>query len=138
MLSGRNDGKKQAKEKAKKTTLAIEEGADVNPAPAKAPAKAAPPKTKAAPAKAGPLKVKAAPPILKAEAALPPAKAKAAPQNAKTKAAPPAKAKAAPPPAKAKAAAAPKVLGCSKCRWGKGGCTQCRNPDFNGIRNGIW
>jgi hypothetical protein len=138
MLSGRNDGKKQAKEKTKKTTLAIEEGADVNLAPPKAPAKAAPPKAKAAPAKAAPLKVKAAPPILKAEAAPPPAKAKAAPPNAKAKAAPPAKAKAAPPTAKAKAAAAPKVLGCSKCRWGKGGCTQCRNPDFNGIRNGIW
>ncbi len=141
MLSGRNDGKKQSKADAKKNILAIEEGTDETPAPAKAAAKAAPPKANAAPPKAKAALAKAdatAKADAKAKAASPPAKAKAAPMNVKAKAAPPAKAKAAPPPAKAKAAAAPKVLGCSKCRWGKGGCTQCRNPDFNGIRNGIW
>jgi hypothetical protein len=31
-------------------------------------------------------------------------------------------------------AAAPDVLGCSKCRWGKGGCKQCKNPKFSGLR----
>mgnify|MGYP000099285420 CR=1 FL=1 len=31
-------------------------------------------------------------------------------------------------------AAAPGVLGCSKCRWSKGGCTQCKNPEFTGLR----
>jgi hypothetical protein len=42
------------------------------------------------------------------------------------------------PKAKLKAknskAAAPDVLGCSKCRWGTGGCTQCKNPEFTGLR----
>jgi hypothetical protein len=128
MLSVRNNGKKQNKGK-KQNTLAIEgeaeaeEAADAHPAPAKAAqpkAKAAPPPAKAkAKAKAAPLN-KAAPP---------PAKAKAAP--------PPAKAKAAPPSAKAETKAAPGVLGCSKCRWGKGGCAQCRNPEFNGFRYSV-
>ncbi len=31
-------------------------------------------------------------------------------------------------------AAAPDVLGCSKCRWRKGGCAQCKNPEFTGLR----
>ena len=26
------------------------------------------------------------------------------------------------------------VLGCSRCRWGKGGCATCRDPAFNGRR----
>jgi hypothetical protein len=26
------------------------------------------------------------------------------------------------------------ALGCSKCRWSKGGCAQCRSPDFKGKR----
>ena len=33
-----------------------------------------------------------------------------------------------------KKAAAPGVLGCSKCRWRKGGCAQCKNPEFTGLR----
>jgi hypothetical protein len=31
-------------------------------------------------------------------------------------------------------AVAPHVLGCSKCRWSKGGCSQCRKPAFMGLR----
>jgi hypothetical protein len=120
MLSVRNDGKKTTKGR-KTTTLAIEgeaeaeETADAHPAPAKA----AQPKAKAVP-KASPVKAKAAPPLAKAKAAPPPANAKAAP-----------------PPATEKANAAPRVLGCSKCRWGKGGCAQCRNPEFNGFRYSV-
>ena len=143
MLSGRNDGKKQSKANAKKNILAIEEGTDETPAPAKAAAKAAPPKANAAPPKAKAALAKAgatAKADAKAKAAPPPAKAKPTSMNVKAKAAPPAKAKAAPPPVKqnANAKAAPRVLGCSKCRWRKGGCAQCRNPDFNGIRLGVW
>jgi hypothetical protein len=36
--------------------------------------------------------------------------------------------------AAAKAAGTPAVMGCSKCRWSKCGCTQCRNPEFHGHR----
>jgi hypothetical protein len=52
----------------------------------------------------------------------------------KNKAKPKAKAavKAAKP--KAKTAVKAVVLGCSKCRWSKGGCTQCKNPKFLGHR----
>jgi hypothetical protein len=139
MLSVRNDGKKTTKGRKTKT-LAIEgeaeaeETADAHPAPAKA----APPKAKAVP-KASPVKANAAPINAKAAPAkASPVKAKAAPPLAKAKAAPPpANAKAAPPPAKEKANAAPRVLGCSKCRWGKGGCAQCRNPEFNGFRYSV-
>ena len=30
------------------------------------------------------------------------------------------------------------MLGCSKCRYLKHGCKQCRNPNFNGRRGGPW
>ena len=36
--------------------------------------------------------------------------------------------------AASKAAGKPAVLGCSKCRWSKCGCTQCRDPEFHGHR----
>ncbi len=29
------------------------------------------------------------------------------------------------------------VLGCSKCRWGKRGCLQCRDPTFRGKRRKV-
>ena len=81
-----------------------------------------------------------------------PGKPNATPTPVKEKA--PAKAVAAPPPAKGKApgkgkalakaaapikaadadAGAPLVLGCSKCRYGKLGCGQCRDPAYNGGR----
>jgi hypothetical protein len=51
----------------------------------------------------------------------------------KVKSKPKAKAKAA-SKAAAKAAGKPAVLGCSKCRWSKGGCTQCKDPEFHGHR----
>jgi hypothetical protein len=68
-------------------------------------------------------KAKAAPTIL-----LAPPKAKAgAKAEAKAKAKNKAK-------AGAKAGAVVLKLGCSKCRGGVGGCAQCRNPDFAGLR----
>jgi hypothetical protein len=36
--------------------------------------------------------------------------------------------------AAAKAAGKAAVLGCSKCRWSKGGCAQCKDPTFLGHR----
>jgi hypothetical protein len=84
---------------------------------AKGKGKAAPPPAVAK----GKAKAKAAPPAAPPAAVVGKAKGKA---QVKAKG----KAKAAPP------AAEPPVLGCSKCRWGPGGCAQCRKADYNGFR----
>lgn len=85
-----------------------------------------------------PSKAKAAAPkaqtVSKAKAAA--SKAEAA-SEAKVKAAAKSKGKNAEvetPPAPPPAKKAKLVLGCGRCRYGKNGCSSCRNPNFQGIR----
>ena len=85
-----------------------------------------------------PSKAKAAAPkaqtVSKAKAAA--SKAEAA-SEAKVKAAAKSKGKDAEvetPPAPPPAKKAKLVLGCGRCRYGKNGCSSCRNPNFQGIR----
>ena len=136
-IEGRKLDAGKAKAAASGATAATHKGEGKG----KAKGKAAKAKAKAmAPPEAPPAKAKAVAPPAKAKAALP-AKAKAVAPPALAKAeAPPAKAMAeakakGAPKAKAKAAAALElVLGCSKCRFQKTGCGQCRNPGFGGLR----